>query len=598
MNRTEPSITRRALTAFSALVLLAGCATNSAPAERERPLGADLPDPQYALTVSVTPGDTLEGVEARYGGRARVWEPGVFAVIGVDSDIEGAEANSNAFLSGGERAQMNGTSKLWAGGTSKLWAGGTSKLWAGGTSKLWAGGEYAWMPENTSLWQQVRLEEGHAVASNLGHGVKVAVIDTGVDLKHPALGEALAPEDEWWDFYGGDALPQEEGTFGEGGYGHGTNVAGIIRQVAPRATILPIRVLGPDGGGNLTDVASAIHWAQKRGAQVINLSLGSDEEVKAIEKVIDAVAKKGVFVVASTGNTGDTAVTYPARSAVSAPSAPLRLSVTSVNGGDLKSDFATYGGAVELAAPGENVYSPAPEERMAAWSGTSMAAPMASGALALALGETLAAPKATLAEALKKQSFDLYVNGSNGAYRGQIGQGRLDLELFLKNVVRQEETGGADDGGGESGGSDSGGSGGDGSGGSGGSGGDGSGGSDSGGSGSGGSGGVTGESCQGGVTRLTLRYKGSDDEDVRVVQKDGGKVLFEKELDPGDTFSFKGAKSDGTMGKEIELYEEDDKRATLRTDCKEPIGPGLKKGMFEVLSGESLGGPLPPMSGR
>ena len=582
MKQIKPSITRHALTLATAFALLSGCTTNPAPPERERPLGADLPDPRYALTVAVAPGDTLEGVEARYGGRARVWEPGLFAVLGVERGVEGAEANENAFLSGGERAQMNGRSNIWAGGRSNIWAGGRSNIWAGGRSNIWAGGTYSWMPENTNLWRQVRLEGGHAVASNLGQGVKVAVIDTGVDLKHPALGEALAPEDEWWDFYGGDAIPQEEGAFGEGGYGHGTNVAGIIRQVAPRATVLPIRVLGPDGSGNLTDVASAIHWAQKRGAQVINLSLGSDEEVKAIEKVIDAVAKKGVFVVASTGNTGDTAVTYPAGSAVSAPSAPLRLSVTSVNGGDLKSDFATYGAAVELAAPGENVYSPAPEERMAAWSGTSMAAPMVSGVLALALGETLAVPRATLAEALKKQSFDLYVNGSNEAYRDQIGQGRLDIELFLRNVVRQEETGSTDDGG--SGGSSGGGA----------SGGGGNGGSDSGGS----SGGVTSESCQGGVTRLTLRYKGSDDdeEDVRVVQKDGRKVLFQKELKPGDTFSFGGKKSDGTMGKEIELYEDNDKRVTLRTDCKEPIGPGLEKKMFEVLSGESLGGPLPPLS--
>ncbi len=588
VNRIKSGITRYAPVVLTT-ALLAGCTTDAGPLERERPLGAGVPDPQYALTVTLAPEDTLEAVQQRYGGLARVWEPGVFAVIGVDGDTEGAEANSNAFLSGGERAQMNGRSNAWAGGRSNAWAGGRSNAWAGGRSNAWAGGVFSWMPENTPLWQQVRLQEGQSLAGNLGYGVTVAVIDTGVDLAHPALQEAFAPAEAWWDFYGDDALPQEEGTLGEGGYGHGTNVAGIIRQVAPRATILPIRVLGPDGSGNLTDVVSAIHWAQRQGAQVINLSLGSDKEVKAIEKVIDAVAQKGVFVVASTGNTGDTAITYPARNAPYAASAPQRLSVTSVNSGDLKSNFATYGAAVELAAPGENVYSPAPEERMAAWSGTSMAAPMASGALALALGEALAVPKATLAEALKKQSFNLYVGGSNETYKDQIGQGRLDIEMFLKNVVRQEETGGADDSG-------SGGSEGDGNNNGGGSGGSDSGGSDSGGSDNGGT--VTSAPCRGGVTRLTLRYTGSDDEDVRVVQKDGNRVLFSKELDPGETFSFEGKKSDGTMGKEIELYEDDDKRVTLRTDCKEPIGPGLKRKMFEVVSGESLAGPLAPVSGQ
>ncbi len=427
----------------------------------------------------------------------------------MNEKVEGLlEANDDIFLLGGERAQMEGRSNVWAGGRSNVWAGGRSNVWAGGRSNVWAGGEYAWMPENTSLWRQVRLEEGHAVASNLGQGVKVAVIDTGIDLEHPALVEALAPEKEWWDFYDGDATPQEEGVLGEGGYGHGTNVAGIVRQVAPRATILPIRVLGPGGGGNLTDVASAIHWAVKMKADVINLSLGSNEEVKAIEEVIDTAVKKGVLVVASTGNTGDTAVSYPARSATRAKTAPGRLSVTSVDSADVKSDFATYRAEVELSAPGENVYSPAPGERLAAWSGTSMAAPMASGALALALGEKLNVKRKELAEALKAQSFNLYAEEGNADYVGQLGEGRLDLAVFLEEVVKQKKGKGKKD--------------------------------------------KAVLSCEGGVTRLTLRYTGSDDEDIRVVQKDGKAVLFEGEVDPGKTFSFTGKNGDDTMGKEID----------------------------------------------
>ena len=541
------SYTRRALLTASLALSLGGCGLS--PSEDGRPLGADVPDPQYALTVALGADDTLDSVEAAYRGKVLVWEPGAFAVVGVNEAAEGLlETNDDVFLSGGERAQMEGRSSAWAGGRSSAWAGGRSSAWAGGRSSAWAGGTYAWMPENTSLWQQVRLQEGHALASNLGYGVKVAVIDTGVDLEHPALREALAPEKEWWDFYGGDATPREEGVLGEGGYGHGTNVAGIVRQVAPRATILPIRVLGPDGGGNLTDVASAIHWAVKMKADVINLSLGSDEEVKAIEEVIDAAVKKGVLVVASTGNTGDTAVSYPARSATRAKTAPGRLSVTSVDGADIKSGFATYRAEVELSAPGENVYSPAPGERLAAWSGTSMAAPMASGALALALGEKLSVPRKELAEALKAQSFDLYAQEGNADYAGRLGEGRLDLAVFLEEVVKQNKD--KDEA----------------------------------------------LSCEGGVTRLTLRYTGSDSETIRVVQKDGKEGLFEGDVDPGETFSFAGKKDDGAMGKEVELYEGGKKRGKLRTDCKKPIGPGLTEKNFEVVSGESLGGPLTPTS--
>ena len=544
------SYTRRALLGASLALSLVGCGAVSTAEPELPPLGAGVPDPTYALTVTVASGETIETLEQRYNAQVRVWEPGTFAILDVDGGTEGAEINNNAFLAGGEKAHMEGRSNVWAGGRSNVWAGGRSNVWAGGRSNVWAGGEYTWMPENTSLWQQVGLEEGQALANNLGHGVKVAVIDTGVDLSHPALRDALAPEDEWWDFYDDDAIPQEEGILGRGGYGHGTNVAGIVRQVAPRATILPIRVLGPDGGGNLTDVASAVHWAAKQGADVINLSLGSDEEVKAIEEVIDAVSKKGVFVVASTGNTGDTAVSYPARSAKDAKTASQRLSVTSVNSSDVKSNFATYRAEVELAAPGENVFSPAPDGRLAAWSGTSMAAPMASGALALALGEKLAVSEKELADTLQTQSFDLYADGLNQDYLAQLGGGRLDLVSFLGAVVKQKKDN-------------------------------------------------KNTSCEGGVTSLTLRYLGSkdkDEADIRVEQKDGKKTLFSNEVDAGETFSFSGTNRDGAMGKEIRLYVDGKKRGKLRTDCSKPIGPGLVEKEFEVVSGESLGGTLEPVS--
>ena len=176
-----------------------------------------------------------------------------------------------------------------------------------------------------------------------------------------------------------------------------------------------------------------------------------------------------------------------------------------------------------------------------------MAAPMASGALALALGEKLSVPPKELAEALKAQSFDLYAEEGNADDAGQLGEGRLDLAAFLEEVVKQNKN--------------------------------------------------KGEAvfCEG-VTRLTLRYMGSDSETIRVVQKDGKKVLFEGDVDPDDTFSFTGKKGDSAMGKEVELYEGGKKRGKLRTDCKKPIGPGLTEKNFEVVSGESLGGPLAPIS--
>lgn len=421
------------------LVLLAGCSSLSTPSTAI----SRKTNSAYTLTVDLSAADTPAAVAARYSGDILVWEPGVYALIGTDTPtlqlqllgLDESIRNDDVFYAGGETtAYISGKSRVWAGGKSRVWAGGKSRVWAGGSAELWEQGAFSWMPENTAKWQQIRLQEAQLIAANLGEGVKVAVIDTGVDLEHPALKEALAPADEWKDFYDGDALPQEAGSFDDDGYGHGTNVAGIIRQIAPRATLLPLRVLGPDGGGNVADLTAAIQYAVNKGAKVINLSLGSEGRLlSAIDNAIKIATSKGVFVVASTGNSGDSAVTYPASSAKSltglVTGARNLISVASVDDQDVKSYFSTYGFPVKLAAPGEVVYGPAPEESVAAWSGTSQAAPMASGALALALAQ----PRkmgADLPGQLLAQSDDI-----TGTYRGKLG-GRIDIAAFLKSVVR------------------------------------------------------------------------------------------------------------------------------------------------------------------
>ena len=402
-----------------------------------------IPEAEQVATVSITAGDTAAAIERRYGGEVAVWEPGAYAVLSLNSGLSSqaltaptviVEPNKDVFLAGGEVATMNGRTRIWAGGTSNVWAGGRTRIWAGGMGGLWQYGTFTWMPENTPLWKQVGLEQGHSLAPNLGYGVKVAVIDTGVDVYHPALSAALAPASEWRDFYGGDTLPQEEQGMGSDGYGHGTNVAGIIRQVAPNAIILPLRVLGPDGMGDVDKLAQAIQYATAAGARVINLSLGSDIKITAVENAIKAATDKGVLVVASSGNTGDTRVSWPASSAADKPNA-RRLSVTSVDAFDRKSSFSAYGKSVEVAAPGENVFGPAPNLQVAAWSGTSMAAPMASGALALALGQELKVPAGNLAGELMVRAADIYNNGLNASYKDGVGKGRLNLAEFLRNVA-------------------------------------------------------------------------------------------------------------------------------------------------------------------
>ncbi len=424
---------------LASLCALAGC--SALPESQPQIVTSRKPNPAYTLTVTPGKTDTPAAVAERYGAPVLVWEPGSYALLGLDTPPLGPQAanaelsgNADVFYAGGEMtAFMNGRSRMWARGSSNVWMGGRSRMWARGGAQLWSQGTFAWLPENTAKWRQIRLQKAQALAPKLGAGVKVAVIDTGVDLRHPALAEALAPAGEWRDFYSGDNTPQEEGGFADDGFGHGTNVAGIVRQIAPRATILPIRVLGPDGGGNVADVTVAIQYAASQGARIINLSLGSDVPFGVVDKAVRKAGLKGVFIVASSGNSGDRAVTYPASSA-RILGADL-VAVASVNARDVKSSFSSYGDAVELAAPGEVVYGPAPNLGLAAWTGTSQAAPMVSGALALALGERPTVSRSGLSALVASSSDGIYK--VNPSFKNQLGKGRLNLETFIRRVLER-----------------------------------------------------------------------------------------------------------------------------------------------------------------
>ncbi|GHF38844.1 serine protease [Deinococcus metalli] len=390
--------------------------------------------------VRLRDGDTASGVAQETGGQILTWDTSgcaagdadtCAALVGLTQPsssprLEQVESNRDALSGGGALTAM-------MGGAISIWAGGAISIWAGGAISIWAGGQYQPIPQNTALWKQIGLPWAQKLAPHLGRGVTVAVIDSGIDLLHPALRDALSDPATWQDFYAGDTVPQEEGTLGTGAYGHGTNVAGIVLQIAPGARIMPLRVLGPDGSGDVAMVAQAIDWAVAHGAQVINLSLGSTEASSIIEKALKKATAKGVLVVASAGNANENRITYPA--ALARGDSGLSraiLSVGSVNGSDVKSSFSNYGDALELVAPGEAVYAPAPDGRMAGWSGTSMAAPMASGGLALALGERLSDKTATLPDLMATTAAYVYANSANSAYVGKLGpRGRLNLPAFL-----------------------------------------------------------------------------------------------------------------------------------------------------------------------
>ncbi len=219
-------------------------------------------------------------------------------------------------------------------------------------------------------WQQSR-----------GRGIKVAVLDTGIDSAHPDLHDAI---DDLRDFTGSPFGPADR-------QGHGTHTAGTIaaRQndsgvvgVAPDCRLLVGKVLGDDGSGSGANVAAGIDWACDSGADIISMSLGAPQPDPQILAAIERAVAKGKFVICAAGNdgfiAGQDAVGYPARW-------KQTIAVAAVDRAGRLCDFSSQGSEVDIAAPGQDVLSTYPGGRYAKLSGTSMATPFVAGVTALLL---------------------------------------------------------------------------------------------------------------------------------------------------------------------------------------------------------------------
>jgi hypothetical protein len=209
-----------------------------------------------------------------------------------------------------------------------------------------------------------------------GNGVKVGIIDTGVTMDHPDLRIA-----------GGVSFVSESYEDDEG---HGTHVAGIIGAmdneigvvgIAPEAELYAIKSLNSAGIGILSDVIAGINWAVENDMDIVNLSLTTVEDHILLKKAIDDAYRKGLLIIAASGNTNTTMfpvkdILYPARY-------DSVIAVGSINDGNQKSSFSVSGQSLEFVAPGEKIYSTFKDKGYTYLDGTSMAAPYLSGIAAL-----------------------------------------------------------------------------------------------------------------------------------------------------------------------------------------------------------------------
>jgi subtilisin family serine protease len=265
---------------------------------------------------------------------------------------------------------------------------------------------------------KLRLPEAHRLAK--GANVTIAVIDSGIDVKHPELANAIA------DSF--DALGSKEGP-----HAHGTGVAGAIVShlklmgAAPEARILAIRAFGvaPSGAESTTFVVlKSLDYAVAHGAQIVNMSFAGPKDA-LIERGIAAAATKDIVMVAASGNAGPKSPPlYPAANAnviaVSATDAQDRLFVAS-----------NRGGYIALSAPGVDIFLPAPDDKYQMTSGTSFSAAYISGVAALMLQRNPALKPDEVRAILMKTARDLGAPGRDDLF----GAGEADAFAAVSAVT-------------------------------------------------------------------------------------------------------------------------------------------------------------------
>ncbi|WP_050616546.1 S8 family peptidase [Bacillus testis] len=272
-------------------------------------------------------------------------------------------------------------------------------------------------------WGYNRLNMQNRVPiSGTGKGVKIAIIDSGVDTKHPDLkiaGGACVMK---------DVIDYEGCTenFNDNN-GHGTHVAGIIGAqnnnigtlgIAPGASIYAVKALDSHGLGITSSIMAAMDWSIQHKMDIINLSLTTPEDDPSLRAIIAKAYNQGILIVAASGNyskeTGRT-VLYPAKY-------PQVIGVSSMGKNSELLSTSSYGKDIELTAPGGDILSTLPiayddydgaADGYGIMSGTSMAAPFVSGMAALYMEKYPELTNVQIRELLDQNAQDLGAAGKD-----------------------------------------------------------------------------------------------------------------------------------------------------------------------------------------
>lgn len=234
--------------------------------------------------------------------------------------------------------------------------------------------------------------------------IKIAILDTGIETSHPELSEKIITSANFTD----SPTTSDQA-------GHGTHVAGIaaaasnngngIAGAGYNTSLLNGKVLGDNGSGYYSWLASGIIWAADQGAQVINMSLGGSSASTTLEDAINYAWNKGSVIVAAAGNSGNSQLNYPGYY-------QNVIAVAATDTNDAKASFSTYGNWVDVAAPGVSIYSTYKDNSYSSLSGTSMATPFAAGTSALIWAKGTCATNTCVREQLEKTADPINGTGT------------------------------------------------------------------------------------------------------------------------------------------------------------------------------------------
>ncbi|MFS1519564.1 S8 family peptidase [Bacillus sp. SCS-151] len=213
-------------------------------------------------------------------------------------------------------------------------------------------------------------------SDNFGSGVKIAILDSGIDKNHEDLKSSVAGEF--------NAISPNTPVIDD--LGHGTNVAGIISAqnndvgiigIAPGAELYSIKVLDEFGYGELSHIQEAIEWCIDNKIQIINMSFGIEEDKVELRNAINKAINANIVVVAAAGNSSNGSVEYPA-------AYDEVISVTAV---DKENNIASFSpnGKIDFAAPGVDILTTTTNNSYRSYNGTSLATAHISGIVSLIL---------------------------------------------------------------------------------------------------------------------------------------------------------------------------------------------------------------------